>query len=60
MAPKLKAHEIRRIAVQAIVDERTVRAFLRYAARVRSTSAARIIAAMQALGHIVEEDRSHA
>jgi DNA-binding LacI/PurR family transcriptional regulator len=49
-APKLRAHDIRRIAVEAIVDERTVRAFLKDAQRVRSTSAARITAAIRALG----------
>ncbi len=48
--PKLRAHDIRRIAVEAIVDERTVRAYLKDALRVRSTSAARITAAMQSLG----------
>lgn len=57
--PKLRAHDIRRIAVEAIVDERTVRAFLRDAQRVRSTSAARITLAMRALGLVIGAEGDH-
>jgi DNA-binding LacI/PurR family transcriptional regulator len=53
--PTLRAHDIRRIAAEAVVDERTVRAFLRDAERVRSTSAVRIAAAMQSLGLVARE-----
>lgn len=54
--PKLSAHDIRRIAAEAIVDERTVRAYLKDALRVRSTSAVRITAAMRALGLVIGEE----
>ena len=48
--PNLRAHDVRRIAADAIVDERTVRAFLKDPQTVRSTSAFRIEVAMRALG----------
>jgi hypothetical protein len=45
----LRAHDIRRVAVSAMVDPRTVRAYLR-GRRTQSTTAARIAEALRTLG----------
>ena len=47
--PKPTAHEVRRIAVAAIVDPRTVRTYLE-GRPTRSTTAVRIAEALRALG----------
>jgi DNA-binding LacI/PurR family transcriptional regulator len=47
---RLDAHDIRRVAVEACADDRTVRRYLADTTTVQSTSRARIAAAMARLG----------
>lgn len=46
----LSPHDVRRLAVASVTDERTVRRYLTSKTSVRSTSRARIEAAIKALG----------
>jgi hypothetical protein len=50
-APSLTAHDRRRVAVHAGVDDRTVLAFLR-GQPMRSTTRARVEEALRALGYL--------
>lgn len=54
---KMSAHDVRRVAVEAGVDPRSVRRFLKdQGANVRSTTAARIGEALRALGFYAAKD----
>jgi DNA-binding LacI/PurR family transcriptional regulator len=50
----LSAHDVRRVAVEAYADDRTVRRYLSDPERVRSISRARIEAALVRLGLVRE------
>ncbi|MBX3233530.1 MAG: hypothetical protein KIT84_11040 [Labilithrix sp.] len=54
--PKLSPHEIRKVAADAVCDERTVRAYLRSPDSVRSTSAERISSAIARLHAVASKD----
>jgi len=57
-ATTLTPHEVRRVAVEAVADDRTVRRYLRNPHSVRSTSAVRIAEALARLGlHGPQEPR---
>jgi hypothetical protein len=48
--PKLHAHDVRRVAVEACADDRTVRRYLADPASVKSTSRVRVEGALVRLG----------
>jgi hypothetical protein len=54
---ELDAYQLRRLAVDACVDERTVRSYLNDPTSVRAMSAFRITAALQRLGFVSKEFR---
>lgn len=53
---KLHAHDVRRVAVEACADDRTVRRYLASPASVKSTSRVRIEAALVRLGFLLAPD----
>lgn len=54
--PKLHAHDVRRVAVEACADDRTVRRYLADPERVKSTSRVRIEGALVRLGFVAPRE----